>query len=373
MDFSRRSFLELGLASSLSLTSLRADVRKEETIKPLGVAILGLGGYAKKWIAPAIVQSTYTRLTGIVTGSPDKVASWQSDYEIPDGSVYSYENLEDIASNEEIDIVYIITPTGTHCDFTLRALAAGKHVICEKPMATSVEECDRMIAAAKKHDRLLQIGYRLYWDPFNVRIMSGLREKVWGDTWSALETRIAYNPQFTRIREGEDLDWRISKKYSRAGALFEVGVYAVQGAFYASQEMPLKVTAFHETRRPEVFTEVPEHWEWELEWSGGRKSQHVASFGDSGCHLKMTLPEGELHCDRAFEYHPKSLITPDGDETFTNVFQQRRQIDGQALAILNRHPNLTPGEMGRRDIYVIEKIMEAAESKTAISLNGFSY
>lgn len=369
----RRSFLKsTALLSGVPLLA-NGNPRELGEPKPLGVAMLGLGGYAKLWMAPAIQQSRYMKLKGIITGSPHKVPKWQEEYEIPDSGVYSYETLEEIEKNEEIDVVYIATPTGTHAEFTVRALKAGKHVIVEKPMANTVEECDLMISTAKKMGKTLQIGYRLYWDPFNVRIMSGMREKDWGGPWEELETRIGFKVNFPSARAGREVDWRLTKKYSMGGALYEVGVYAVQGAFYSSQELPVKVTAHSETRRPEIFTEVPEHWEWELVWESGRKSQHVASFGENGMHLKMKLPDGDLICQDAFAYEPGRLITPDGEEPFQQIFQQKRQIDGQALAIMNRHPVLTPAEMGRRDIYVMEKIMESAVAEEEIPLDGFKF
>lgn len=227
-----------------------------------------------------------------------------------------------------------------------------------------------MIAAAKKNKRVLQIGYRLYWDPYNVRVMTALREKEFGAAWSKLNTRISFN-----LQKIDPKHWMLQKKYCMGGALSEIGVYAMQGAFYSSQELPLAVRAKSWSDRPELFRDVGgEHWEWELEWSGGRKSNHFVSFGrDNAVEIKMTLPEGDLLLTDAFSYTGQKLVTPNGEEKFTHIFQQQRQIDGQALAIMGRHPNLTPGEMGRRDIYALEKVLEATVCEERVPLDGFVY
>ena len=101
----------------------------------LGIALLGLGGYAKGQIAPSLQHTKHCYLAGIVTGSPEKIPEWQQQYGIKDENVYSYDTMEELADNPEIDVVYVITPTATHRDFAVRAANAGKHVWCEKPMA----------------------------------------------------------------------------------------------------------------------------------------------------------------------------------------------------------------------------------------------
>jgi predicted dehydrogenase len=81
------------------------------------------------------------------------------DYGVPDAKIYSYDTFGAIARDEAIDVVYIVLPNGLHAEYTVRALEAGKHVMCEKPMANTVEECRRMIAAAEAADRQLMIAY----------------------------------------------------------------------------------------------------------------------------------------------------------------------------------------------------------------------
>jgi len=364
----------IALASGASLASvlrLRSAPAVQTEFRPekLGIALLGLGDYATNWLAPAIAQSTYGKVAGIVTGSPDKISTWQEKYSIPDSGVFNYENLEDIASNKDIDIVYIVTPTGLHHKFAIRALEAGKHVICEKPMAPTAEDCTRMIDAARKADRMLQIGYRLYWEPHHTRVMTAMRDKEFGK-WESLETAFA-----GRMKDFDDPknQWRIDKELGIAGALYDLGVYAVQAGFYTTQQHPIRVTATSSTDRKEIFNEVPEHWDWELEYADGRKSIHWSSYGKNGNHLKMATAEGSLEIERAYGYSGQSGVTPVGKMSFEDVFQQTRQIDGQLLAIHRRNANVVPGEMGRRDIRLINAVMESADSGKSVELGKFDY
>src|SRR5215510_13207608 len=179
---SRRNFLG-GLSSSVAAaTGVALGVRGGKVglaqQRKLGIALLGLGRYASGQLAPALQETKNCYLAGIVTGHPDKAAEWTAKYKLKPENVYNYENLERIAENKEIDVVYVVTPPGLHPDFVERVAKTGKHVISEKPMATSVEGCTRMIEACKKAKVMLGLGYRLHYDPFHSEMvrLSGERE-----------------------------------------------------------------------------------------------------------------------------------------------------------------------------------------------------
>src|SRR6185312_5329924 len=106
-----------------------------------------------------------------VTGTPAKAGEWQQKYHIPDRNIYDYQNFDSIKDNPDIQIVYVVVPNALHADFAVRAARAGKHVICEKPMATTVADCDRMIAACRENGVTLSVGYRLHFEPYNQEMM----------------------------------------------------------------------------------------------------------------------------------------------------------------------------------------------------------
>ncbi|MBB5351919.1 putative dehydrogenase [Haloferula luteola] len=363
-SISRRQFAQLTAAAALApYPLLRAQ---EAGGKKLGVALLGLGDYSTHQLAPALQKTRFAKLTGIVTGSPEKVPVWQEKYAIPDTNVYNYENFDSIADNPEIDIVYVVTPTGLHPEFSIRAAKAGKHVICEKPMAPTVEDCTRMIDAAKQNHVTLQIGYRLHWDPYHLRLMEIMKSNEFGP-WSSISAANGGRMEnFTGLNR-----WRIGKELGIAGALYDLGVYCVQGQLYTAQELPHSVTARHSTERTEIFTEVPETYEWTLEFAGGRKAEGWASYGKSGNWIRAEVEKGTVELQPSYGYGGQKGTTPDGPMTLDHVPQQALQIDGQAQAILRGEPSRVPGEMGRRDIRVIRGIMEAAATGQSFEFTDF--
>ena len=365
--FTRRHFIQLGAAASLA-PLLRAQAQQSSG-KQLGIALLGLGDYATRQLGPALKQTKNARLVGIVTGSPAKIPVWQKEYNIPDGNVYNYENFDSIADNKDIDVVYVVTPTGLHPEFAIRAAKAGKHVICEKPMAPTAADCLRMIAAVKSAGKTLQIGYRLHWDPNHVRLMEIMKKKEYGN-WKSISTANG-----SQMRSFTGLNaWRIGKDLGIAGALYDLGVYCVQASLYTAGMNPVSVTAKSSTDRPEIFKEVPETYEWVLEFPDGRKADGMASYGRQGNHVRAGVEKGLVEIAPSYHYGggPKGR-TPDGEMNFGPVNQQALQIDGQCASIMAGTPSLVPGEMGARDIQVVNGIMEAAATGKPFTFGKFPY
>ena len=136
----------------------------------VGVAVIGLGGFALNQMMPRFDQAKRAHVAGLVSGNRDKMKRVGDAY-VPSKSRYSYDNFDEIASNPDIEAVYIALPSGLHADWT-NGLAAGKHVLCEKPMALSSAECERMIAASQRANRKLMIAYRCHFEPYNLKAMN---------------------------------------------------------------------------------------------------------------------------------------------------------------------------------------------------------
>ena len=133
----------------------------------LGLVLVGLGTYSTGELAPALEETAHCYLAGVVSGDQGKCEQWKQQHNLKDQNIYSYETFDRIKDNPEIDIVYVVLPNSMHKEFVIRAARAGKHVITEKPMATSVEDCQEMIDACRNAGVMLSIGYRLHFDPFN--------------------------------------------------------------------------------------------------------------------------------------------------------------------------------------------------------------
>ena len=167
---SRREFIRL-LSLGASATLVAPSALALPPDRKLGVALLGLGKYSTGQLAPALQQTKLCQLAGIVTSSPQKAAQWKQKYNLADKNIYDYMTFDRIVDNPDIDIVYVVTPNALHAEYAVRAAQAGKHVICEKPMATTEADARRMIAASQKAGKKLSIGYRLHFEPHNQGMM----------------------------------------------------------------------------------------------------------------------------------------------------------------------------------------------------------
>src|SRR5689334_6671051 len=140
--------LAVGTAGLLfSPNPLLACTRKKKD--KLGIALVGLGYYSTDLLAPALQQTNNCYLAGIVTGTPAKAEAWQKKYNIPDKNIFNYQSFEQIANNDDIDVIYVVLPPSMHKEYVVRGANAGKHVFCEKPMAITANECQEMIDACK--------------------------------------------------------------------------------------------------------------------------------------------------------------------------------------------------------------------------------
>ena len=257
MKTGRRKFLrQLSLGGAAVATSFASTgqlfAQTNSTVavprKKLGVALLGLGRYSTNQLAPGLQVTQNCRLTGVVSGHPEKLAKWQQDFSLPEKNLYNYGNFDRIADNPDIDIVYVVTPPALHPEFVIRAAKAGKHVISEKPMATSVANCAAMIAACQKAKVKLSIGYRLHFDPYLKELMRLQREKDFSDFMTMTGDRGFVFGQHA---------WRVEKKLAGGGPLMDLGIYIVQAACMAAGATPVAVTAHEEPKqRPEFFNEV---------------------------------------------------------------------------------------------------------------------
>ena len=325
--------------------------------KKLGIALVGLGGYAEHQLAPALKETEHCYLAGIVTGTPSKIEKWKTEYNIPDKNVYSYENFDQIANNPDIDIVYIVLPNGMHAEYTIRAANAKKHIICEKPMATSVEDAQRMLDACKQNNVLLSIGYRLYFEPYNKRVMELGQKQVFGKVQS-IEARNGFN-----ITRSNPNIWRLNKKLAGGGPLMDMGVYCVQGACYTLGQTPVAVTAtFGEVTHQEHFKEVEQSISWKMEFANGVIADCSSSYAEGDSLLASKAEKGWWRVSPAYAYSGKAGETSQGKMDYPDVYEQALQMDAQALSFKNKQTSIVPGEMGLRDVKILVAIYESARN-----------
>lgn len=331
--------------------------------KKLGVALVGLGSYATGQLGPALRETKLCRLAGVVTGDPAKGERWSREYGFPESSVYGYDTMHEMAKNPDIDIVYSVTPPALHRRDTIRGFEAGKHVISEKPMAVTVEDCDAMIAAAKKARKQLSIGYRLHFHPYYQRVKqlaANGGESAFGEISGGFGFRIT-----------RDLSWRMDREMG-GGPLMDVGIYVIYCAAMAKNEAPpVSVTAEQPpTTRPELFDEVEEAINFTLKWADGSTCQGETSWSKSSNYYRASGDAATIELDPAYSYDGlRARIDGESLKPRDGFNQQAHQMDAFAQAILENKPSIVPGEMGRRDIRVITAIFEAVRTGKQVELS----
>jgi len=362
---SRRNFAKrvIGAGGALAVSGVAktfAQSAIEKTLdKKLGVALVGLGYYSTDVLAPALQETKNVRLAGIVTGTPAKAATWQKKYGIAKENVYSYETFDRIADNPNIDIVYVVLPNSMHAEYVIRAARAGKHVLCEKPMAPTVKECDAMIEACAKNNVALSIGYRMQFEPHTQELMRYAKEKVMGAV-----TYVTANAGYYH-RDGNH--WKAKKEYG-GGAIMDMGVYSINAARYSTGEEPVSVSAQQFKTRPQVFRDVEETATFQFEFPSGALANCMTSFSHNISLLHVVAEKGWVQLNPMQSYRGIKMTTRRGEIELPHINQQARQMDEVAWCIVNKKPMRVPGEEGRRDIKIVQAIHQSLQTGKKITL-----
>lgn len=327
----------------------------------LGVALLGLGAYASERLAPGLQLTRHCRLTGLVSGTPSKLESWRERYDLKETNIYSYETLHTVKDNTDIDVIYVVTPTSLHAEYAIAAANAGKHVWCEKPMAMSVSECQSIIDACRQNHVKLSIGYRMQHEPNTQTVIEYAKTKPYGEITS-VTAKAAY-------AGNGGSGWRFVKAMG-GGALYDMGVYSINGLRYAVGQEPIRVVrAAQIVKRPELFADVDETTEFELEFPNGVIGHGFTSVGEPGNELRVSCERGSYFLAPMQAYDGVRGKTSDGVTLNKAVkHQQASQMDDDALAILEDRAVMVPGEEGLRDIRLVQAIIESARTGQPVTI-----
>ena len=349
---------------------LPATPPRKKRSDSVGFAIVGLGDYALKQMMPRFAQTERADIAALVSGNPDKLQRVGDAYGIPRDARYSYETFANIGGDKRVEAVYIVLPSGLHAEWTTRAFAAGKHVLCEKPMALSSTECERMIAAGRRANRKLMIAYRSHFEPHNLQAMELMTQGVVGQL-RLLRTEQSYRMGPTTPTE----NWRVSRALAGGGPLEDLGIYGLQAALYLGREMPesISAAAFRPAGDPrfsEIFAHVSSHWRF----PSGAVAQLATSYDSWGANFVQARgTNGALIMDPATNYSGQRM-TLEGREgrefkSGDPIVQFAGQVDHFVQAIREGTRIRTPGEMGLRDLRLIEATYASAAAGHAVRLN----
>ena len=368
---SRRNFLQKLTFSAIGLhflpfydSKIMSDLNKPTYDGPvLRVAIMGLGSYGSR-VADAMQSCKKAKLVGVISGTPSKIKDWQSKYNIPEKNCYNYENFDAIKNNPEIDAVYVITPNALHHDQVIRVAKAGKHAICEKPMAVNAKEGQEMIDACRKANVKLLVGYRMHFEPKTLEIIRMRKEGEMG--------KILFFEGLSGFKIGDPNQWRLNKKLSGGGAMMDIGIYSVNGARYMIGEEPIWVTAQETKTNPGKFKEgVDETILFQLGFPGGAVASCLSTYTMNNLDRFFLNGEkgfGELQ--PATGYGPIKGRTNKGELTHPHVIHQTVQMDEMSGIILENKQPIVPvdGEEGVKDLKIIDAIYKAIKTGKKVGL-----
>ncbi|MEX2150319.1 MAG: Gfo/Idh/MocA family oxidoreductase [Steroidobacteraceae bacterium] len=316
-----------------------------------GVALVGIGDLAQGQVIPAIRKSGSCRLAGLVSGSRDKLRDIGGRFDVPESAQYSYDDFDQIAANPDIDIVYILLPNAMHAEYAVRAAQAGKHVICEKPLAVSVPEGEAMIAASWTAGKYLAVAYRLQFSPHHREMLRLAREQVYGPV-QLIQANIGFGI--------EDGDWRLRRELAGGGVLLEQGVYAVQAARSLNGHSPVEVQGHESKSDPKRYSEVEESAIWTMRFADGAIAHCAASYSMRMNRLWAGAADGYFGLEPAYTYDNLRGQSSGGKIDASQVNQFALQLDDFARCIRDGvPPELNSGEEGLRDLRIIEAIYQS--------------
>jgi predicted dehydrogenase len=363
MNFTRRDFHRLAGMAAFSPFLPAAFGQTPGTSTPnrrIGWCIIALGRISMDHFMPAVKMSQKGKIVALVSGYRDKAEKQAAIYGVPASAIYSYENMDAIRDNKAIDAVYVALPNSMHAEYTIRSAKAGKHVLCEKPMATSVADSRAMIEACKAANKKLMIAYRCQYEPTNLKAIELVRSGALGRV-QAIESANGFN-----IGAGE---WRLNRKLAGGGPLMDVGVYSLNACRYLTGEEPLEIKANssvidHDGR----FDEVEENVGWTMKFPSGIVASCNTTYGANmeGMY-RVHGSNGVLQMMPAFGYQGLHLTAQlHGGQTIDEPSPERdpaqfvREADYFADCIWENKTPKSDGEEGLRDMELMSEIYKAA-------------
>jgi predicted dehydrogenase len=327
-------------------------------------AVAGLGWIAQESVLPGFKNaSKNSELTALVTDDPEKASKLSKEYGVAKTS--SYDGYDELLHSGSIDAVYIALPNNLHADFTIRAARAGVHVLCEKPMAASVKECESMTHACEEHGVKLMIAYRLHFEPGNLKAIEIVNDGQIGE------------PRFFSSVFGQQVpqgNIRLDKSLD-GGPLMDVGIYCINAARYLFRAEPEEVVAFGATVRGDPrFKEIHEMASAILRFPGERLATFTSSLGSASVDSYTVVgTKGDLRVNPGYGYHDEREVTctvagKERTENFKPGDQFGAQLVYFSQCILDDATPEPGGREGTADLRVIEAILQSIRSGQLVKL-----
>ncbi|MGB6200868.1 MAG: Gfo/Idh/MocA family oxidoreductase [Candidatus Acidiferrales bacterium] len=336
----------------------------------IGYAILGLGRLATEQIMPAFGRVKHAKLVALISGTPEKARVLAGEYGLPESKIYGYDDFNRIRDDQSIQAIYVVTPNALHHEHVLKCAAAGKHVLCEKPMSATAAEAEDMVAACAKADRKLMIGYRMQYEPHCREVIRMVRSGEAGN----VKALTMFNGQ----NMGDPAQWRLRKVLAGGGAMYDIGVYCLNSARFVLGEEPIEINArIYTTPGDPRFKDVEESVYWTMLFPSGVMATCSTSYAMHNTKIFSVQSDiAVLSLEQAFSYSGLRLYQ-DRSIGGKGVIAELRigdvdhfalELDHLALCIRDNVKPRTPGEEGLQDMKLIEAVYRSAASGQTVKL-----
>ncbi len=327
--------------------------KKSRSKRPIRYAVVGLGHIAQTAVLPAFEHAKRnSTLAALISDDETKLRELAERHQV----AHTFRDYDECLQSGEVDAVYVALPNHMHCEYTVRAAEAGVHVLCEKPMAVTVAECEKMQHAVDAADVKLMIAYRLHFERANLKAIDLARSGVLGDV-RAFSSVFAIDVLPGNVR----LD-----REKGGGTLYDIGVYCINAARYLFGAEPIEVCALSANNGESRFAEVDEMTAAILRFPGDRLATFVSSFGirEIG-YYELLGTKGSLRVDPAYDYSSAltHYLTVDG-KTTKRTYRKRDQFAPELTyfsdCILRRKQPEPGGREGLIDVAIIEALYASA-------------
>lgn len=323
-----------------------------------GYAVVGLGGIAQRAVLPAFRHCKKAKLVALVSGDKNKARRLARKF-AANGS-YTYSQFDLCLSRPDVEAVYLASPNGCHAEQAVRAAAAGKHILCEKPMANSVAQCQAMIEACGADKVRLMIAYRKYFEPASRALKNIVRSKLG-------PLKVIHSAFTIYLPPGREEGWRFDHRLAGGGSLPDLGIYCINTARWLASREPTAALARSWTVDPKRFNDrIEENMAFQLTFPGGLVLQATSSFGAAqASFLHVHGEKGWAALDPAFAYdEERRLFGKIDGRWFQKVFplmdEFALELDAFADCIRQEHDPEPSGLEGLHDVAVMEAIYQSA-------------
>jgi predicted dehydrogenase len=345
------------------MTTIQSKESTTDTCQKVRYAVIGLGWFAQSAALPAFANAENSELVALVSNNLEKRTELAKKYKVQ--HTYSYEAYDELLNSGLINAVYIALPNHLHCEYTVKAAIAGIHILCEKPMAVTVEECETMIKAAEDNHVKLMIAYRLHLEETNLEAVEIVSSGQIG------EPRI-FNSLFTQQTEAGNI--RVKKQVG-GGTLEDIGIYCINAARYLFQSEPTAVFATSASNGEERFSEVAEMTTAILRFPDNRLATFTSSFGAAKVSTYQVVgTKGDLRVDSAYSTqgemkHTLTIEDKIQERTFSSHDQLASVFVYFSDCILKNMEPEPSGEEGLIDVKIIRALYDSIETGAFVQLD----